>query len=92
MASTRLSSSVSRSRKAPVAPGGLAVGDVLGVGGEDFGLVGADRLRHGGERAVLLLRADASASTRAAAFARRPIASMAAAISGDLRWFSAAQP
>ena len=66
----RLASSVRRSRKAAVAPLARGIGDVLGVGGEDGGGLGADRRAPWPRAPVLLPPAGASASTRAAARAR----------------------
>ena len=75
IASTRLPSSVEAVEEGGGRAGGLGFGDVVRVGGEDFALRGADRLRHGGQRLVLLRRG-ASAKTRAADLARWPISGM----------------
>ena len=61
--------SVSRSMKAALAPLAAGFGDILGIGGENRGRMGADRALHGLQRLIFLL-GRASASTRAAARAR----------------------
>ena len=71
--------------------GGLGVGDVLGIGGEDVGLGGADRLRHGGRA-----RGPSAPSRRAPARARPPWRGGRSRPSPRrrrpiLRWFSAAR-
>ena len=61
MPSTLLSLSVSRSSKAPVTPLRLGLGEVLGIGGQDRGLMRADRGRHA-DSALFFCSAEAKAS------------------------------
>ena len=78
IASMRAGVSVSRSMKAAVAPPCADFRDVLGIGGEDGGRIGADGALDRLQRAVLLLRRGKRQHPRGGARAARPISAISA--------------